>query len=324
MANRYWVGGTADWDGTAGTKWSATSGGAGGASVPTTADDVFFDAASGTGTVTVTTSVNAASINFTGFTGTLAGTGQISVLGGSGKVVTLASGMTWTHGGTLRLDGQCTLTTAGKTISTLNVSGFNGNGVITLGDALTVSTALDVQRGTFTTNNFNVTCVSFLSNSTQSRAINLGSSTVTVSGNLIWQNTGTLTVNAGTSQINLTGASASLSAPSVTFNNVSFTTGAIGPRTIGSLDGAMTFSNLTLTSSGVLWRALLSRLRPHAQVTAAATAASPSQRPRRSIALAQTPHGLGRIRGHLHQTALATTTTSLWRRTLPSSTTALR
>ena len=31
MADRYWVGGTAAWDGTAGTKWALTSGGAGGA-----------------------------------------------------------------------------------------------------------------------------------------------------------------------------------------------------------------------------------------------------------------------------------------------------
>jgi hypothetical protein len=29
MANRYWVGGTATWDATAGTKWATTSGGAG-------------------------------------------------------------------------------------------------------------------------------------------------------------------------------------------------------------------------------------------------------------------------------------------------------
>ena len=45
MADRYWVGGTAAWDGTAGTKWALTSGGAGGQAIPTSADDVFFDAA---------------------------------------------------------------------------------------------------------------------------------------------------------------------------------------------------------------------------------------------------------------------------------------
>ena len=51
-ANRYWVGGTATWDGTAGTKWSTTSGGAGDSAVPTNADDVYFDSASGPVTVT--------------------------------------------------------------------------------------------------------------------------------------------------------------------------------------------------------------------------------------------------------------------------------
>lgn len=49
MASRYWVGGAGTWDGTSTTHWSATSGGAGGASVPTSADDVFFDANSGSG-----------------------------------------------------------------------------------------------------------------------------------------------------------------------------------------------------------------------------------------------------------------------------------
>ena len=58
MADRYWVGGTANWDGTAGTKWATTSGGAGGASVPTAADNVFFDAASGAVTVTVAATSN--------------------------------------------------------------------------------------------------------------------------------------------------------------------------------------------------------------------------------------------------------------------------
>jgi hypothetical protein len=72
MANRYWVGGTANWDATAGTKWATTSGGAGGAAVPTAADDVYLDAASGAVTVTIT-GVDAVcrSIDCTGFTGTI-------------------------------------------------------------------------------------------------------------------------------------------------------------------------------------------------------------------------------------------------------------
>jgi len=54
MANRYWVGGSGDYTNTA--RWSTSSGGVGGASVPTANDDVFFDAnSSGTSfTVTIT------------------------------------------------------------------------------------------------------------------------------------------------------------------------------------------------------------------------------------------------------------------------------
>jgi hypothetical protein len=46
MADRYWVGGTGTWNITT-TNWSASSGGASGASVPTVNDNVFFDNNSG-------------------------------------------------------------------------------------------------------------------------------------------------------------------------------------------------------------------------------------------------------------------------------------
>jgi len=56
MANRYWVGGTGSWSSTNTVNWSASSGGSGGASVPTAADNVYFDVNSnvGTGAFTVT------------------------------------------------------------------------------------------------------------------------------------------------------------------------------------------------------------------------------------------------------------------------------
>jgi len=52
MANRFWVGGSGTWDGASTANWSATSGGASGASAPVAADSIFFDANSGTGTCT--------------------------------------------------------------------------------------------------------------------------------------------------------------------------------------------------------------------------------------------------------------------------------
>lgn len=42
MPNRYWVGGAGTWDASSTTHWSASSGGASGASVPTSSDSVFL------------------------------------------------------------------------------------------------------------------------------------------------------------------------------------------------------------------------------------------------------------------------------------------
>jgi hypothetical protein len=53
MANRFWVGGAGTWDDTSTANWSATTGGASGASAPTAADTAIFDANSGSGTITV-------------------------------------------------------------------------------------------------------------------------------------------------------------------------------------------------------------------------------------------------------------------------------
>lgn len=47
MADRYWVGGTGIWNGTNTANWSTTSGGTGGASVPTSLDRVFVNSSSG-------------------------------------------------------------------------------------------------------------------------------------------------------------------------------------------------------------------------------------------------------------------------------------
>ena len=95
MASRYWVGGTAAWDATAGTKWALTSGGAGGQPAPTSTDDVFFDANSGANTVSIPSSVNCQNLNCTGFTGTLAWTTASSTINTYGSV-TFSTGMSTT------------------------------------------------------------------------------------------------------------------------------------------------------------------------------------------------------------------------------------
>lgn len=76
MANRYWVGGTGTWDSSNTTNWSATSGGTGGASVPTSSDDVFFNANSGSGVVTLG-AATVRTIDLRGFTGSFSSSGGI-------------------------------------------------------------------------------------------------------------------------------------------------------------------------------------------------------------------------------------------------------
>jgi hypothetical protein len=89
MANRYWVGGTGAWDGTALLKWSTTSGGIGGSAVPTSADTVFFDAASGANTVTIGSGTAiCATLTMTGFTGTLAFGSNSITLASTGTIYT--------------------------------------------------------------------------------------------------------------------------------------------------------------------------------------------------------------------------------------------
>lgn len=231
MANRYWVGGTATWDATAGTKWATTSGGAGGSTVPTSADDVFFDANSGTGTVTISTtaSVSCNALNFTGFTGTIAlNTTWAVIFYGN---LTLSSGMTITNGnGNWTYDatsGTATLTSNGKTLTgNLTCSGIGGT--LSLADALTVSNTLTISYSSFLSNGYSITCGSILNSNSWTRTINFSSSTITVTGVGLSSNavnfSGTSVTYTATGTISLTSASArnfvggGYSLPSLTVN----------------------------------------------------------------------------------------------------------
>lgn len=73
MASRFWVGGTGTWDSSTTTNWAATTGGAGGQSVPGSGDTVTFDGSSGGGTVTVNFGglITIQSLTFGAFTGTI-------------------------------------------------------------------------------------------------------------------------------------------------------------------------------------------------------------------------------------------------------------
>ena len=255
MADRYAVA-TGNWNSTA--TWSATSGGAPGASVPTLNDNVFFNASSGAITVTVSTISDCKNFDCTGFTGTFAGTFGLTAWG---NVVTFSSSMTYTHSSELALSfgGAVTLTTNGKTItSSLNLR--TPGVVLALNAALTTTSSIIITYGTFTTNNFNVTATQLSSSNSNTRTINLGSSTVTLTSNSGWgcSTSTNLTVNAATSSIILSATSPGFDGGSRTYNDVSFTSTALASPVIG---GGNTFNNLSFagrTTAGIAQLAIFS------------------------------------------------------------------
>jgi len=246
MANRFWVGGTANWDTTAGTKWAATSGGAGGQAVPTISDNVFFDANSGANTITVTTNPFVLSMNFTGFTGTFAGSSDMFIHGS----LTLVSAMTFAYTGNLNFShtsGVAILTTAGKAIK----ASFTGIGGTTqLADDLTflATLGLNLTGGTFNANGKNVTGSSLSSAGSNVREINMGSGVWTLTGQNSMSISGTnLTLNADTSTLIIQGnltADRTFNFGSKTYNNVWFSNASSFYRTI---TGSNTFNDFKLS-----------------------------------------------------------------------------
>jgi hypothetical protein len=223
-ADRYWVGGTANWDATAGTKWAATSGGAGGQAVPGVGDNCFFDAASGTVTVTITVLVNCLNLDFTGFTGTLAGTGNLRVSGS----LTLGASMTRTYTGTLTFlasSGTHTFTSNGIALDGPVTFSQNVAATIQLGDDFMNGTGALVSfaSGIFNANGHNFTSGRIQAVSTGVRTITMGSGIWKVTGTgTVWSSVGsTLTLNnTGSTLVIDNSAAAVKTVQSITGNNL--------------------------------------------------------------------------------------------------------
>ncbi len=212
MADRYWVGGTASWDGTAGAKWALTSGGAGGEAVPTTADDVFFDAASGAVTVTVGASSACLDIDFTGFTGTFAGSSALEVRGSwIGD-----AGVTRTYNGTVTFSATDSRTITSNGMALDGALTFNGSGgTWALQDNLTTGAtrATTLTTGTLDINGQVLSTGTFSSSNSNVRTLDFGAGTLQLTGasalTVIGTNTATNLTVTGGGLISITGSTAS-------------------------------------------------------------------------------------------------------------------
>lgn len=271
MALRYWRGGTGTWNTSSTTNWSATSGGAGGASVPTIADDVIFNNLSGTGTVTLTGALNCLSLNMTGsgiFTITNTGTINCSTN------FTIVANTTWSATGVITFSGTGTTTTNGRTLACAILINAPG-GTRTLGGSLTSTstTAFSFNSGTLNLNNFNLTCSRFSSTAANLREIQFGTGSITCNGTgvswnvtnpALFSHTGTPTVNisnptaTATTIVNATlGGSASTA-----FNfNINAGTYAL------TIDSGSVIRNLNFTGFGGTWAPTTSAYSIYGDVT---------------------------------------------------------
>ena len=265
MANRYWVGGTATWsNGVVVGNWATTSGGAPGAADPSYGDDVFFDAASGAVTVTISSAIFgnyniANSVDFTGFTGTanFANT-KLELRGG----LILASTMAVTTSGTnaFFFDSQSVQTV------TINFAGFDITGTgspytasILIGGQFSSGTIFNIvgdcpgtksnftcANGTINLGSSEISCYKFVAQQNWgfTTTLNMGSSTInTIDLKIDYLDTQSITLNCGTSTINGTRNFATNPNVNYVFNDV-YLSGA------SAIEDSCTFNNLYVNTAG--------------------------------------------------------------------------
>jgi hypothetical protein len=174
MADRYWVGGTGTWNNTSTTNWSTTSGGASGASAPTSVDDVYLDSNSGVGNITTVSGAvcrsfycaNATTGNYSG-TLTIGTAAFQSAFNSQGHFI-LSPSMTLTMANLVYFSicqgtGTWDVNFAGKSYGTTSIFTLGGGGPSSIVNLLSDITHDPARTGvefylagTLITNNYNI------------------------------------------------------------------------------------------------------------------------------------------------------------------------
>ena len=259
MADRYWVGGTGTWDVSSTANWSATSGGAGGASAPTSADNVIFNSASNTAAATITIGTNAVCKDWTisqptaQQTLSLSATSVINVWGSISHTPTSLLTISAASGSIINLVGEGTIAIApnsGFGSVTFRVNTTSGTAKYTLAANLTASScSINTMRGHLDTNGYSVSCLNFQGGGIASAtvAISLGASTISVISLFELLRTSVITLNKGTSKILLTSANAQINNQGYELHDVAFTAKGTGTVQIVG-NGASIYNNLSVDS----------------------------------------------------------------------------
>lgn len=231
--------------------YSAASGGACGASIPTSADNLYGDANSFTAAsqvLTVNATLSMLDLDFTGslYTPTLAlGVNNLFINGDA----TFIAAMVQTGTG-IYFDGSsatCKLTTNGLTLVRVSTRSLF-TGTLTLQDNLTTSDANGIyhQRGTLDTNNKTVVCAGiFRTDGAGVKVLTLGSSSITCGRWDEISTGGSLTFSANTATINCSG---NVAGGGLDYNGASMNCTATAP----TVSGANTWANLTYASGSTV------------------------------------------------------------------------
>jgi hypothetical protein len=225
------------------TGWALTSGGTpAAANFPLLQDTAIFDDAGAATAVSTSPSVpNVSNIDASGRTsamtlGLTTGSTAINFYGdllvGTGVTLSSVTGVP-----TFVRRGTQSITSNGKTFQT-GLTVDNVTGTLQLNDSLTATGPITLTSGTFTAGIYNVTSTTFVSNNSNTRTLNMGSGTWTLSSTgLIWNITTStgLTFNKQTSNIvfaNTTTTARSFAGGGLLYPKI----------TIGGLTGTSTFT----------------------------------------------------------------------------------
>lgn len=201
-ADRYWVGGGGSWGST--SKWSTSSGGSSGASVPN-GDNCYFDGNSGAGTVNAGSeaNVNCAALSFSGATLTLTPpTGNINVSGN----LTFGAGITFGASTVFRMTGNGTTVTWADFIGspTIKIDPGAGN-TVSLANAWGGETStFKLVSGTFATAGFDLDVYDVRDGGASTSAtLDMGDSVFNIYGSLWFGDGGDITTVPGTSLVRI-------------------------------------------------------------------------------------------------------------------------
>ena len=245
MASRFWVGGTGTWNASSTANWSATSGGASGASAPTTSDAVTFDSNSGTGTVTTatgsicsTSTINSANISLV-FGGNHTQSGSMTLTIGS---VSLASysvtctAFSSSNSNTRLLNfGTGKIVLSGSNATVFNTGTFTG---MTISGSRTVELSYSGAVGTRT-----ITTASIAAGNTEAMVVSF----------YILSGTDIVNISSGRAYgtIDFTGFAGSFTSNSMSvYGNFSISSGMTTVASTGALGFVATSGTKTITTNG--------------------------------------------------------------------------